>query len=417
MYPALLSKVAEAFKTRVMICERVKDGLTYKDAFDGREAVDKIAYIIKTTDRNLALLLGRALDAQKFFHDVTWEHRLRDSPYELYQFRERLTFVSSDDLAGTPDDIQSQDPHDGRSERPASKMPLPSAASSEPGSSDFEGGGTFTTLDRNASAKSMATMATSQFSEVTPDGYMSPEYYKQAGKSQFGRRPPSITDTILSDDSSTPSGIFTLLTDCYSPTCTRDRLCYSIACPRRLEQQARLKLKPQPGLKRSTSTESLGDLQEPGKLWIHSVPQDVADSTSDAEKRRQEAINEAIYTERDFLRDLEYVREKWIKGIRAGNFIPEHRKDDFIQQVFWNVLDIEQVSHRLCEHLTRRQKQSPVVSQIGDIYLDNVGNFGPFVQYGAHQLYGKYEFEKEKGSNVGFARFVDVSSVAFLTIS
>ena len=67
--------------------DRVKDGLTYKDTFDGREAVDKIAYIIKTADRNLALLLGRALDAQKFFHDVTYDHRLRDSANELYQFR------------------------------------------------------------------------------------------------------------------------------------------------------------------------------------------------------------------------------------------------------------------------------------------------------------------------------------------
>ncbi|KAI5303650.1 RHO1 GDP-GTP exchange protein 2, partial [Ascosphaera atra] len=43
-----------------------------------------------TSDRNLALLLGRALDAQKFFHDVTYDHRLRDTPAELYQFREIL---------------------------------------------------------------------------------------------------------------------------------------------------------------------------------------------------------------------------------------------------------------------------------------------------------------------------------------
>ncbi|KAN0129319.1 hypothetical protein V8E53_012803, partial [Lactarius tabidus] len=62
----------------------VKDGLTYKDAFDGCQAVDKIAYIIKTTDRNLALLLGRALDAQKYFHAVTYDHRLRDSQSDVY---------------------------------------------------------------------------------------------------------------------------------------------------------------------------------------------------------------------------------------------------------------------------------------------------------------------------------------------
>lgn len=98
VYPALLSRVAEAFRDRVGLSERLKDGLTYKGAFDGREAVDKIAYIIKTTDRNLALLLGRALDAQKFFHDVTYDHRLRDSVTELYQFRTKLRspFVSGE---------------------------------------------------------------------------------------------------------------------------------------------------------------------------------------------------------------------------------------------------------------------------------------------------------------------------------
>jgi hypothetical protein len=86
----------------------VKDGLTYKEAFDGREAVDKIAYIIKTTDRNLALLLGRALDAQKYFHDVTYDHRLRDSQNELYQFRTSLGPYVSGELGGT-DGLQSGD--------------------------------------------------------------------------------------------------------------------------------------------------------------------------------------------------------------------------------------------------------------------------------------------------------------------
>jgi hypothetical protein len=39
------------------------------------------------------------------------------------------------------------------------------------------------------------------------------------------------------------------------------------------------------------------------------VPQEIVDSVSDKEKRRQEAINEVIYTERDFVRDMEYLRD------------------------------------------------------------------------------------------------------------
>jgi hypothetical protein len=51
------------------------------------------------------------------------------------------------------------------------------------------------------------------------------------------------------------------------------------------------------------------DLAEPGTLWIHSVPKEIADSLTDLEKKRQEAINEVIYTERDFVRDMEYLRD------------------------------------------------------------------------------------------------------------
>ena len=71
---ALLSRVAEALRSRITLSDIVKDGLTYKNAFDDPQAVDKIAYIVKTTDRNLALLLGRALDAQKYFHAVTYDY-------------------------------------------------------------------------------------------------------------------------------------------------------------------------------------------------------------------------------------------------------------------------------------------------------------------------------------------------------
>jgi hypothetical protein len=44
-------------------------------------------------------------------------------------------------------------------------------------------------------------------------------------------------------------------------------------------------------------------------LWVHSVPQEIVNSVSETEKKRQEAINEVIYTERDFVRDMEYLRD------------------------------------------------------------------------------------------------------------
>jgi hypothetical protein len=90
VYPALLSRVADVFREKISLGERQKNGLSYQNAFSGTDSVDLIGNIIRTNDRNLALLLGRALDAQKFFHDVTYDHRLRDAPGEVYQFKETL---------------------------------------------------------------------------------------------------------------------------------------------------------------------------------------------------------------------------------------------------------------------------------------------------------------------------------------
>ena len=54
---------------------------------------------------------------------------------------------------------------------------------------------------------------------------------------------------------------------------------------------------------------NLADQQETGTLWSDTVSKEIFDSVDDTEKKRQEAINEVIYTERDFVRDLEYLRD------------------------------------------------------------------------------------------------------------
>ncbi|KAJ5099467.1 Rho1 guanine nucleotide exchange factor 1 [Penicillium argentinense] len=311
VYPALLSRVADVFREKVSLGERQKNGLSYQNSFSGTDAVDLIATIIRTNDRNLALLLGRALDAQKFFHDVTYDHRLRDAPGEVYQFKETM----GEDTPG---------------------------------------------------------------SEV--------------------------------------NGVFTLLTECYSPTCTRDSLCYSIACPRRLEQQARLNLKPQPVLGTAGTKGALhiddDEDNDNQKLWINMVPKEISDTVADNEKKRQEIIFEIMYTERDFVKDLEYLRDFWMRPLRAAgpnthSPIPEHRREKFIRTVFGNCLEVLKVNGGLCEALNTRQKESHVVKTVGDIFLTHVPRFDPFIKYGANQLYGKYEFEKEKSSNPGFAKFVE----------
>ncbi|TLS21927.1 uncharacterized protein PpBr36_09473 [Pyricularia pennisetigena] len=311
VYPALLSRVAECFKQKIITGDKTKNGLTYKNAFTGSEAVDVLSYIIRTTDRNLALLLGRALDAQKFFHDVTYEHRLRDSSTEMYQFKETMTEEQED--AGT-----------------------------------------------------------------------------------------------------SVNGVFVLLSECYSPTCTRDQLCYSIACPRRLEQVSRLNLKMGPGLKDESAPvvgEDDIDQTDEQKLWINTVPKEIAERVSDKEKKRQEVISEICYTERDFVKDLEYLRDFWINPLRSKNSpIAAHRREEVVRKIFSNIIDhpsIHGVSSRFAKALTDRQQKDPVVSNIGDIFKEFVPQFEPFILYGSKQLEAKFEFENERSNNPLFARFVD----------
>ncbi|ORX62362.1 hypothetical protein DM01DRAFT_1299021 [Hesseltinella vesiculosa] len=328
---ALLSNVAMTFKERVTMGTKIKDSIKYKDAFDGVEAVDKLALLIKTKDRNLALLYGRALDAQKFFHDVNYEHRLRDSRNELYRFTEWLNVPRF--------------------------LPSPMESS-----------------------ESLATTHVELDSPID-----------------------TLATTI---ESHVPQGVFTLLTECYSPTCSRDNVCYSAFCPRRLEQQSRRNANR--SLHRSSSRTSLNEHED--RLWAKTVPKAVVDGLDKMNRKRQENIFELIYTEKDFVDDLAYVYKYWIQPLLTQDIIqPPERRLPFVRDVFWNLQEVHDTNELLLKALQARQKKNPVVQAIGDLILDHVGHFSPFVKYGAHQIIGKSCFETEKSANPAFARFVQTT--------
>ncbi|KAI9018298.1 CNH domain-containing protein [Hyaloraphidium curvatum] len=309
-YCALLSEVAAAFRARVPTGTLLKDSLQYADAFTGKAAVDALAQVLQTTDRNLALLVGRALDAQDFFHDVAYAHRLRDTPNEIYVF---------DNLA-----------------------PLP----------------------------------------LLPGG-------------QQQRRPQP--------EGSYPNGVFTLLTDCYSSTCSRDKLCYSISCPRRLEQQTRNSAMT----KAATRASEVDVDRKRQKLWSTSVAPEIVAMVSDEEKKRQEAIFEVIQKEKEYVDDLDLVHKLYIQPLRLSNIIEETRCERFIRDVFLNIGQLYQINLRLSRRLNMRRKENPVVAQIGDVFLGVVHEFYPYVEYGARQIYAKHFLAMEKLNNPEFEHFLE----------
>lgn len=373
VYPAILSRVAKALKDSIILTINMKDGLEYHDSFTGKVAVDAICNIIRTNDRNLALLLGRSLDAQKFFHDVTYNNRLRDSSYEVYSFSRVYSDVEffADDGAGN-----------GGSNNNSNRGSLVDNQQ--------------ITLPRAPPNAPYPTSSTLPSVPASPIDGQAPSF-------------PVPNKAKEAEELSGVNGVFTILTNCYSPTCTRDRLCYSIACPRRLEQQARLNMKPRGGLKRAVSRLSLHeDTQK--TLWHDTVDQSVLDNLDKHEKMRQELIYELIYTERDYVKDLEFMTDFYILPLRnpANNIIPEREREAFIRTVFGGVSDLLRLAKSLSEALTARQQhQKPVVEIIGDVFLQFVQNFDPFIKYSGNKVFASFEHERQQQVNMKYARFLE----------
>ena len=60
----------------------------------------------------------------------------------------------------------------------------------------------------------------------------------------------------------------------------------------------------------------------------------------------------------------------WINPLKTRDIIPEERRANFVQDVFWNVLDVLTVNTRLRDALSRRQKQYAVVEQVRVLYYN-----------------------------------------------
>ncbi|KAI7868800.1 hypothetical protein BDF14DRAFT_1880777 [Spinellus fusiger] len=338
VYCALLSHVAKELRQCITFKDLVKNGIEYKNAFDGEEMVDKIALLLRTTDRWTALRFGRALGAQRFFHDVHYETRLLDSTIEIYQLDERVLYYGTTQHPG---------------EFPGT------ATTSSSSVSDF------------IEVASATTATTSQHSTMPPrDGL--------------------------------PNGLFTQLTYCYTPTCHGSQPCYSYTCPKRTIVRRSSDYTIHSATRSSSSASFRQPVQE---LWANTVPEDIYTSVSTTERKRQEAIFELIYTEANFVEDLNYVEEMWIQPLMTSSIIEASIRSAFVRKVFSNILTIRDINAQLVTVMRTRQKEQPVISHIGDLLLEFIADFEPFIKYGTRQHEAKFELEHERIINPEFERF------------
>lgn len=367
IYPAIISEVADAFLHEIKLGCHFKYGIEYRNSFSGSEAIDVICRITKIRDRNLAIILGRSLDSQGLFHDVTYEHRLRDNKAEVYLISDEFLYNNQNESFRRQNSVNSMANHQD---------------------------------DYNMAVSSSSAT-------LTQSGYSYGLATTPSANGFVDNRMIVVNQsaTRVNHNSLPISGVFALLTECYSPTCTRDKVCYSVSCPRRFEQKMRAEMNAS-SLVRSDSHISF-DQDEQKQYWQLTVPKSILESLDKKEVKRQECIFETINSEKTFIKDLEYIREFWIRPLRETKIIKEKERDQFIRNVFHNITEIWEVNHRFAEALVRRQQKSPIVDSIADIFLDFIPQFTPFITYGAGQVIGKYEFDRQRRHNPLLKRFIE----------
>ncbi|KAK4511309.1 uncharacterized protein ATC70_012524 [Mucor velutinosus] len=334
IYSALLSKIAIELRQRITLADHIKDDIEYKNTFDGKQVVDKIALIVQTSDRKLALRIGRMLSEQRFFHDVSYETQLVDSSIYLYEFTNRTLYA-----------LSTQHQQSG---------------------SDWSG--------------------SESLSEHNVD--------------------------VTNNNQIIPNGIVVDLTHCYVPTCWDLKPCYSPICPKRFTQRTESSesfsnLLVSLSSSRSTIAKSKSALHH--DYWADSVEKSMYDSLSKTERKRQENLYELIYTEKDYVQSLEYLQNMWIKPLTERPIIPASRKETLLRKVFGGIEDIYRINIQLLRALQERQSQHSIIHQVGDILLDFVIDFEPYISYGLKQYEAKFALENERFINPNFDAFVEAT--------
>ncbi|KAF8159396.1 CNH domain-containing protein [Crassisporium funariophilum] len=200
-----------------------------------------------------------------------------------------------------------------------------------------------------------------------------------------------------------PTGVITMLTRCYSPSCGDGIPCYAYACPRKGNHTIGL---PAHQLESPTVPKE----QE----WAETIDAGVLSSLPQSEITRQGIIHKLITKEESYLQDLDLVESVFIKPLRAANppVMSLHLLDDFIDDVFGNILDLRECNRRLLEVMyVRQREEGPVILRIGDIFLDAATEFRfAYPTYIGHYPIAEVRLKDETDTNPELRLFLEQCS-------
>lgn len=196
-----------------------------------------------------------------------------------------------------------------------------------------------------------------------------------------------------------PTAVITMLTKCYASSCSEEDPCYSFACPRR----------------RPASVFDVGPLPEPEvphqtEDWLSTVDPTVLGSLPESEINRQSILYKTISQEEQYLQDLDLVESVFIKPLRhATHIMPANELNEFINEVFGNILDLRECNKQLIEALyVRQREQAPIIQKIGDVFLEAARSFRyAYPLYIGHLPLAEKRFKEEMDANAKLRLFFE----------
>ncbi|KDQ19102.1 hypothetical protein BOTBODRAFT_103593 [Botryobasidium botryosum FD-172 SS1] len=200
-----------------------------------------------------------------------------------------------------------------------------------------------------------------------------------------------------------PTGVITVLTHCYSPSCGEDGQCYSYGCMR-----GKISGAFDPPV---TTPPEVEAPRETKRDWPDGIDSTVLSSLPESEIKRQTIIHKIITKEKQYIDDLDLIETLFIRGIREANppLIPPAELDEFIDDVFGNILDLRECNRRLLEVMrVREREQAPIIQRIGDVFLGAAAEFRlAYPNYVGHFQVAEKRLKDELESNPEFRLFVE----------
>lgn len=151
-----------------------------------------------------------------------------------------------------------------------------------------------------------------------------------------------------------------------------------------------------------------GELGENDEEWHRLVPKSALEVVDNQEVQRQSVIFEIIKSERDYVRDLELVRDVFVDPLINTCPIPQQRLRGYVSEVFYNLDDILAHHKRMLERLFELQReQHPLITNFASIILDTSFAFRPaYEQYIKHYPLSEAYHRKELKRNPKYQYFL-----------